>query len=67
MPDIEDYPGVLTARDPEEFADLVRAADPAAVPPADRARIASFAKEATWSARLTDFDRIVAKIAERGV
>ena len=65
MPDIEGYPGVLTARDPDEFIALVREADPAALLPAGRARIASFAEQATWAARLTDFDRIVEKISEK--
>jgi hypothetical protein len=66
VPDIEGYPGVLTAEDPDGFIASVRDADPAALSAGDAARMAAFVEEATWAARLTDVDRIVEKVAEKG-
>ncbi|MDE1670309.1 glycosyltransferase family protein [Nocardia gipuzkoensis] len=62
MPDIEHYPGVLTARDHESFVEHVRRADRANLSPAEASRIADFAERNTWAQRVADFDRIVDRL-----
>ncbi|MGK8487781.1 glycosyltransferase family protein [Nocardia asiatica] len=62
MPDIEHYPGVLTAQDHESFIEHVRYADRAALSPAEAAELAGFAAQNTWAQRVTHFDRIVERL-----